>query len=211
MKTRGLICLLPAAILLGATGRLTSANLVANPGFETGNFSGWTTTAASSGSSFGVDNTNPHSGTFAAFFSGAGPFFDHIDQSFVTPPGTTYDLSFWLAGDVNKNPEGFFVNMFRVTWGSTLLVNTNFTSSFAYTQFTFTGLTPDPIGGGSTNLEFGGFNNGGVFSLDDISLTRVSAAVPDSGSSALLLSLGLVGLVLTQSALSWLKIPGQAA
>lgn len=62
MKTMGLTCLLTAAILLGATARLTSANLVANPGFETGDFTDWSTFAASTGSNFGVDSSNPHSG-----------------------------------------------------------------------------------------------------------------------------------------------------
>ena len=211
MKTIGLVCLLAAALLLGATGRLHSANLVANPGFETGNFTGWGTTAASGGSSnFGVNATNPHSDTYAAFFSATNNTSagDHIYQDFVTPTGTTYDLTFWLAGNINSTDST--LQRFRVTWGSNLLVNTTFPGSFDYTQFTFTGLTPDVFGGGSTRLEFSGYNNNGAFYLDDVSLTRVSAAVPDTGSSALLMSLGLVGVVLTQRAVGWRKLPQQA-
>ena len=34
------------------TGRLASANLITNPGFETGDFTGWTETPAATGSAY---------------------------------------------------------------------------------------------------------------------------------------------------------------
>jgi len=41
-----------------------SANLIANPGFETGDFTGWTAT----GSFAEVSPFNPHSGSYGAVF-----------------------------------------------------------------------------------------------------------------------------------------------
>ena len=50
-----------------ATGRLVSANLIVNPGFETGDFTGWRVTRAVSGSNLGV-GFGAHFGTYAASF-----------------------------------------------------------------------------------------------------------------------------------------------
>ena len=59
-----------AAALMLATffaGPAQADNIVINPGFETGNFNGW---SPSGDISFtGVDNFSPHSGRFGAFLS----------------------------------------------------------------------------------------------------------------------------------------------
>ena len=49
----------PIGVLLIATGRPTSANLIVNGDFETGTFAGWTTTPAATGSDFGVGPVPP--------------------------------------------------------------------------------------------------------------------------------------------------------
>jgi hypothetical protein len=50
---------LPIGVLLLATARPASANLIVNGDFETGTFAGWTTTPALSGSNFGVTSVPP--------------------------------------------------------------------------------------------------------------------------------------------------------
>jgi len=69
MKTTLKLALILVAIALCAVASPAFANLVANPGFETGDFAGWTQSGDTSFS--GVDG-NPQSGTFAAFFGPIG-------------------------------------------------------------------------------------------------------------------------------------------
>ena len=54
------------------------ANLITNPGFETGDLTGWNQTG------FAVDNSNPHSGLYVAFTT-AGDFFQTYTR-FWEPP-----------------------------------------------------------------------------------------------------------------------------
>src|SRR5436309_2150043 len=111
------LCLV--GMMLIVTAGLASANLITNPGFETGNFSGWTTTPASSGSDFFVD-LNPHSGTYAAWFGATGSDFDTISQTFATTAGVFYDLTFWLA---NLNQFQTPDNEFKVTFGGVTVLD----------------------------------------------------------------------------------------
>ena len=70
MKTSIARCLLAIGLLLVATARPTSANLIINGDFETGTFVGWTTTPAGTGSNFGV-NANAECNAAASANSGA--------------------------------------------------------------------------------------------------------------------------------------------
>lgn len=80
--------------------------LVANGGFETGNFTGWTIVGQQglnaagrieSGTP-GTDTRSTHSGNFD-YYDGAVGGVDGISQSFATTVGEDYNLSFWLAND----------------------------------------------------------------------------------------------------------------
>ena len=180
--------LCPIAIALVASGPLVSANLIVNPGFETGDFTGWTTTPAASGSAFAVVPANAHSGTYAVSFAATGTDLDAISQTFATTPGTRYNLSFWLE-IVNQNNE------FRVTFGGVTVLDLIDQGSFPgrYREFTLTGLAT----GNSTTLEFAGRNPPDFSYLDDVSVTRV-ASIPDSGSTAMLFEVSTAGLFLAR-------------
>ena len=104
------------AVVLVASGRLVSANLIFNPGFETGDFTGWTVTSAASGSNLGVGAFAAHSGIYFASFGATLADLDAISQAFATVPGTLYHLSFWLA-------NGFDNNEFRVTFGGVVVLD----------------------------------------------------------------------------------------
>src|SRR5215469_8815471 len=82
-----------------------AGNLVKNCGFETGDFSGWTATAATSNSNFFVSTFAPHSGNFQAVFAASGPTDDSISQVLSTTAGRSFDLSFFLQV-VNGAPAG---------------------------------------------------------------------------------------------------------
>src|SRR5262245_52143218 len=63
-------------------------NLVQNGGFETGDFSGWTTDIADPDYTL-IGQGLPHSGRYSLFF-GAVSKPDYISQTLVTSPGQTY-------------------------------------------------------------------------------------------------------------------------
>src|SRR5262245_17746447 len=85
---------LSIGVLLIAAAQPTFANLIVNGDFETGDFTGWTTTPAATGSDFGVGLVPPAHDTLGAFFSADSSDFDSISQSFVTTPGASYHLTF---------------------------------------------------------------------------------------------------------------------
>jgi hypothetical protein len=129
--------------LLGFVGLglpvLRAQNLIANGGFEIGNFSGWST---NSGNASGQVTGGPaHSGSFGAVFSetvfeGDNTGEDQMSQTLATQAGTNYLLSFWANG-VRQASLG-------ATWnGTSLLTNS------IYFYPSFSSLTP-----GWTNFQF---------------------------------------------------------
>lgn len=167
-----------AAIACLSFAPLAQAELIPNGGFETGNFSGWTTTPAASGSLFTVTNNFPHTGSFYARFAAVGSFDDTISQTLATTAGATYDVSFWLRIDGGGN------NHFAFNWdGGAIEEDLTNAGAQAYTQYTYTLLASS----NSTSITFA-VRNGPAFSrFDDVSVTLNSApaSVPEPGSLAL--------------------------
>jgi hypothetical protein len=93
------------------------ANLITNPGFETGDFTGWTADSIGTGVIVANSEISPHSGNYHAFLnpsrSNTGTF---INQNITTTIGTVYTVSFWAATpslNVNGTPPGTL----SVNWG----------------------------------------------------------------------------------------------
>jgi endo-1,4-beta-xylanase len=192
MKTPKKNTLRPILLVLTAVAALSvaypaKANLIPNPGFETGDFTGWAASTAGTASA-SVQGTfggiAPHSGNFQAVVglpdSNAAAI---LVSQFFTTPGTTYTVDFFLA----LSGQGSI----GVTFGIVPIFTHTFSSGFGYTEYTFNVTA-------STNanaLQFA-FANGqaATLFLDDVSVNPAVVGVPDGGSTVSLLGSALLGL-----------------
>jgi len=162
-----------------------AGNLVVNGGFETGNFSGWTTIPTPQGENdvvlqAGFDGVTPHSGNYmAGFGANIPPYEAGISQAILTDPGATYTISYWLANNPGSPVK------FDAYWGTTLLSDISTEGAFSFTQFTFT----ETATTSSTTLLFEGYQPPAYFYLDDVSVTVASVPEP---SSVLLALIGMI-------------------
>jgi hypothetical protein len=98
-----------SGISLPATAAVTvkvNTNLLVNPGFETGDATGWTVTDASGATTIGQSDVRTGSFTFhwwlgAAFSFTLAQTVDGLDTS------KTYQLSFWGIGDTSEPMQAF--------------------------------------------------------------------------------------------------------
>ncbi|MGC8623979.1 MAG: PEP-CTERM sorting domain-containing protein [Phycisphaerae bacterium] len=184
-----------------------SANMVTNPGFETGDFTGW----SSYGSWYVSNNPNDvHSGTWAAVNSltvSAGTtsttysgLYQNITDT--TAAGQAFNASAWIStAATNGYSEAFFQVQFQNSSGNVLQqdVTTPVTVDQAYAQYTLSNLVAPS---GTTIIQVQGVvegiggltatsSNTGYTRFDDFSLTPV----PEPASIALM-TLGIASLAL---------------
>jgi hypothetical protein len=166
--------LLIVAVL--ATAALSAhANLVLNPGFETGDFTSWTN---NSGGNF-VNAANAHTGTYSAWMGQVGSD-GSFQQSIATTPGQLYSVSFWL-----ESPGGT-PNDFSASFAGVTFYTVTNAGAFPYTQ---------EIGnimatGASSLLLFSARQDPVYWHVDDVDVH----AVPEPGIVGLI-ALGALGLV----------------
>ncbi|MEU9010225.1 carbohydrate binding domain-containing protein [Streptomyces sp. NPDC048479] len=143
--------LLAAAASLAVPGTAQAANLLSNPGFETGSLSGWSCT----GGLGSVVSSPVHSGTKA--LAGAASSSDNAKCTQTVPvqPNTAYTLSGWVRGNY-------------VYLGVTGGASTWIPSATGYTQLTVSFTT----GASQTSAEIylNGWYAQGTYYADDISL-----------------------------------------
>ena len=145
---------------------MTTANLVANGNFATGDFTDWTLGGNYTSGQIFIDTNGEGGSTYAAGLGSTGGSDGTLSQTIATTAGQTYTLSFWL-----QNEGGAASNDFTAMWdGQPLLALTNASAS-GYTEYTF---TVTAIGATST-LEFSAANNASQWNLDNISLTAGSS------------------------------------
>ncbi len=180
-----------ASLLALATAALSASaqNLVVNPGFETGTFSGYTTTPAAHGSFAFVSgagpNAAPHSGTYAAVFGAVGGLPDTISQTLATVPGLSYTVSYYLRNS-SPNAGNASLQSFTASFGG--VSQTTGVATSTYSLQTFTAIATSS----STTLSLGGYDPKDFYNLDDISVVANPAPEP---SALAALGLGAVVLV----------------
>jgi len=141
-------------------------NLVANCGFETGDFTAWVGTAAPAGSDFGIIQYNVNSGTFAARFGALNSVTDTIDQFLPTLPGHSYKVSFYVDSS-RLNAGGSFV----ANWDGTNILTINGQKGNGFQLYSYI-LTASS---NYTDLQFGGYSAPAFYYVDDVVVTDTSA------------------------------------
>jgi hypothetical protein len=179
------------AIAIGLLAALLStgpaeANLVVNPGFETGDFTGWTLGGNTILADVGGFYTR--SGNFGAAF-GEVTTPGTLSQTIATSPGASYTIDFWM-----KNLAGAFnspntPNFFSVSFGGNLLASLTDAAPFDYTEFTYNVVASTS----SAVLEFTFRSDPAAWYFDDVS---VVGSVPEPGTLGLFLAgLAVLGLM----------------
>ena len=164
-----------------AMGGIARANLVVNGGFETGDLTGWTFIAATSGSNFTV-GPPAYQGSYAAQFGAReSGYYDIIEQHVTTVPGATYTFSFYLNQQGTSTP-----NEFSAFWGVPAILHLLDVGSFGYTLYSFSEVAP----GSTTFIGFAGQDVSSYFGLDNVSVDPIP--VP---GAVWLLGSGLLGLL----------------
>jgi choice-of-anchor C domain-containing protein len=102
-----------AALSLALPGVASAQNVLANGGFETGAFSGWTMNFTPSQLGTSVEDFRVHGGDWSAVFS--SDTAARISQVIPTTPGAQYRVSLWYNNYHNQD-DGMMV-----TWSGTTL------------------------------------------------------------------------------------------
>ena len=207
---RRLIAALTILASAGAVVRAeaqTPANLVVNPGFETGDFSGWTL-GGDTGAVY-IAGGDVHSGDNAAHFGNAAP--GSVFEDLATTAGGRYNVSFFLDAnegsvlathpvqvlepDQPLRPEAITQPVQFQAYFDNVLIYDTATAGIpgqSFVQFSFDNLSATSA---TTRLEFDFENDPSLFNLDDVAV--VQAAVPEPSAWAVVLGgAGLAGFAL---------------
>ncbi len=147
----------------------TSAQLLKNPGFESGS-TGWT---ATSGSITSDSGQAARSGSYKAWLDGYGhTHTDTLSQSVTIPSGCKATLTFYLHIDTAETTSTAQYDKLTVTAGSkTLAIYSNLNHASGYSQKSF---DLSSLAGSTVALKFNGVEDPSLqtsFVLDDTALT----------------------------------------
>ncbi|ROR37242.1 putative Ig domain-containing protein [Kitasatospora cineracea] len=156
----------------GGTG-CTAAQLITNPGFETGSTSGWTETNSGGSSTINSSSSEPaHSGSYDAWLDGYGAAnTDTLAQTVTLPAGcSSYNLSFWLHIDSASSATTVFDTLTVTANGTTVAGYNNTDAAAGYQRRT---VNLAAYAGRSVTLKFTGtedYTKQTSFVLDDVNV-----------------------------------------
>jgi len=162
----GNVCKMAFAGMLGlfASQSVEGQNLLANPGFETGNFSGWTLSGSTAFEGVSTSfATTPHSGSYSAFFGAIGSY-NIVSQTLSTTVGDQYNISFALDNSGGPYSEAF------VDWGGTKVWDVQPSGTFGWNELGFNEVATST----STTISFGFEQVPSYFNLDDTSVVDIT-------------------------------------
>jgi hypothetical protein len=216
MVTRKILFLGISMALWAASASAGGIDLVANGGFTTGDFTGWTSSSDENWYVNGID-TNPGAPSDTSYAAENGCVGascndpvngSWITQSLATEVSQTYTLTFFYdPGPLNEDEGGGGIDAIAdasvittteldVLWDGSLVTGgqiVNATSS-TWEEYTFTGLTASTT---STVLEFTGREDPDYLQLTDISVTADASPTVPEPASLTLIGGGLLGMICT--------------
>ncbi len=153
----------------GTGGSCTPAQLLGNPGFETGSAAPWTTTSGV------IDNSTSepaHSGSWKAWLDGYGTSHtDSLSQTVTIPSGCRASLSYWLHIDTAETTTTAQYDKLTVTVnGTTVATYSNLDHNTGYAQKT---IDLSAYAGQSVTLKFNGVEDSSLqtsFVIDDTAI-----------------------------------------
>ncbi|MFE7037551.1 M4 family metallopeptidase [Streptomyces sp. NPDC057621] len=150
-------------------GSCTSAQLLGNAGFESGN----TTWTATSGVITSDTDQAAHGGSYKAWLDGYGSTHtDTLSQSVTIPAGCKASFTFWLHIDTAETSTSTAYDKLTVTAGSTTLATySNLNKATGYVQKTF---DLSSYAGSTVALKFSGVEDTSLqtsFVVDDTAVT----------------------------------------
>lgn len=177
------LILIIAALLMSPA--VANANLLVNPGFETGNFSGWTPSIVGLQT---VTDANPHSGQYEARIYQYGNFSQNVSVT----PNTEYKLSSFMYIPTNGGYASISLTFFNASGTSSFQQERSwerYPGSAQYEKIETDWLTA-PGYAAYARVQCSVTTAGNYIEFDDVSLD----VVPEP-TSLLLLSSGLAGLL----------------
>ncbi|WBP84687.1 putative Ig domain-containing protein [Kitasatospora cathayae] len=153
----------------GSGGSCTPAQLLGNPGFETGSAAPWTATSGV------IDNSSSepaHSGSWKAWLDGYGTSHtDTLSQAVTIPTGCKATLSYWLHIDTAETTTTAQYDKLTVTVnGTTVATYSNLDHNTGYAQKT---VDLSAYAGQSVTLKFTGVEDSSLqtsFVIDDTAI-----------------------------------------
>ncbi len=155
-------------------GGCSSAQLIANGGFETGSSSSWTETNSGGATTVNSSSSEPaRSGSYDAWLDGYGTTnTDTLAQTVTLPTGcANYTFSFWLHIDTESSATTAYDKLTVTANGTTLAGYSNLNAASGYQQRTF---NLAGYAGQSVTLKFTGaedYTKQTSFVLDDVTVT----------------------------------------
>ncbi|MFF0295504.1 protease pro-enzyme activation domain-containing protein [Kitasatospora sp. NPDC004614] len=150
------------------TGGCTAAQLLGNPGFETGTATPWTTSTGV------VDNSASqaaHSGSWKAWLNGYGAAHtDTLAQTVAIPAGCRASFSFWLHVDTAETGSSAYDKLTLSANGASVATYSNLDKNTGYVQKT---VDLSSYAGQTVTLKFTGVEDASLqtsFVIDDTAL-----------------------------------------